>query len=232
MVTLPPEGPDAATLALAHALRTPLTSLVLGLGLLDDGALGPLSEAQREVVRALVSDVARLARLVEGELQTDRLGLYAGPIELVPTDLGALVERAAVPIVAQAREHGVEIARSLAAGVTAVLDPVKLRWVIASVLGNALRFSPAGGVIEVGLTAASGEAELRIVDHGPGVSPEVRPRLFDRSGGPGLFLAREIVEAHGGSIDASSEPGQGCVFTIRLPLGDPSERGPRDEQEG
>ncbi len=214
-----PQTPEADTLALAHALRTPLTSLVLGLGLLDDGGLGPLSEPQREVVRALVSDAARLCRLIDGTLQTDRLGVYAGPIDLVPTDLGELVERAAVPIVAQARDQAVEVTRSLPPGIVAVLDPVKLRWVIASVLGNALRFSPPGGEIEIDLSAASGEAELHIVDHGPGMSEEVQARLFDRAGGPGLFLAREIVEAHGGSIGASSELGQGCVFTIRLPLG-------------
>ena len=220
MSSQPPPSPEATTLALAHALRTPLTSLVLGLCLLDEGALGPLSEAQREVVSALVSDAARLARLVDGELQTDRLGVYAGPVERVATDLGALVERAAVPIVAQAREQGIEITRALPGRIMAVLDPVKLRWVVASVLGNALRFTPPGGVIELTLGAASGEAELCIVDHGPGMSKGMQSLLFDRAGGPGLFLAREIVEAHGGSIGASSELGRGCVFTIRLPLGE------------
>ena len=220
MSSTPPGSPEAATLALAHALRTPLTSIVLGLGLLDEGGLGPLGDAQREVVRALVTDAARLARLVDGALQTDRLGVYAGPIDLVPTDVGDLVARAAVPIVAQARDQGVDVRRSLPSGIMAVLDPVKLRWVVASVLGNALRFSPPGGAIELGLSAASGEVELRIVDHGPGMTEEVQARLFDRTGGAGLFLAREIVEAHGGSIGASSELGRGCVFTIRLPLGE------------
>src|SRR4051812_14497493 len=88
----------AATLDLAHALRTPLTSLALGLGLLDEGALGPLTAMQRDVVRALVADAARLAVLVDGELRTDRLGLYAGPIDRVSVDLGELLRAAALPI--------------------------------------------------------------------------------------------------------------------------------------
>jgi signal transduction histidine kinase len=224
--------PEIATLALAHALRTPLTSLALGLGLLDDGVLGPLGPAQHEVVQALVAEVARLTLLVDNALRTERLGAYAGPVDLHPIELGGLVEGASAPIVAQARERGVAVASRLPTRITVVADPVKLAWVVASVLGNALRYSPPGGVIDVALAVAAGEAELRIADQGPGLSPEVRERLFERSFGTALFLAREIIEAHGGSIRADSEPGGGSVFTIRLPLsGTPSEEGPRDEQE-
>ncbi len=227
-----PPPPEIATLALAHALRTPITSLAMGLGLLDGGALGPLAPAQREVVRALVAEVARLTLLVDHALRTDRLGAYAGPVDLHPTDLGVLVEGAAAPIVAQARERGIAVDARIAPGISVVADPVKLAWVVASVLGNALRYSPPGGVIGVALAAAGEEAEIRIADQGPGLAPEVRERLFDRSFGTALFLAREIVEAHGGSIRADSEPGGGSVFTIRLPvLGDGTGEGPRDDQE-
>src|SRR5882672_10926076 len=93
-----------STLALAHALRTPLTSLALGLGLLDDGVLGALNEGQRDVVHTLVGEVARLTLLVEGHLHTDRLGAYTGPVERVRVDLAALVRRAAAPIERQAHE--------------------------------------------------------------------------------------------------------------------------------
>jgi signal transduction histidine kinase len=230
--------PEVATLALAHALRTPLTAIAMGLGLLDGGALGPLGPAQHEVVRALVAEAARLTLLVDHALQTDRLGAYAGPVDLHPTELGGLVEGAAAPIVAQARERGVAVRFVLQPGITVVADAVKLAWVVASVLGNALRYSPPGGTIDVALAAAAGEAELRIADQGPGLSPDVRDRLFDRSFGTALFLAREIIEALGGSIGAGPAPGGGSVFTLLLPLsatvpGDsPTEEGLGDEQEG
>src|SRR4051794_5652283 len=95
----PPLAPSAeATLDLPPPPRTPLTSISLGLGLLDEGAVGPLTAAQRDVVRALVVDAARLALLVDGALQTDRLGTYAGPIERVAVDLGELLRAATIPI--------------------------------------------------------------------------------------------------------------------------------------
>lgn len=81
MSALPPRPDAEAMLALAHALRTPLTSLALGLGLLEAGAFGPLSEAQREVVRDLVAEVARLSRIVDEEFPLEHLGAYAGPID-------------------------------------------------------------------------------------------------------------------------------------------------------
>jgi signal transduction histidine kinase len=215
-----PKGPppDAeATLSLAHALRTPLTSLSLGLGLLDEGALGALSDAQLEIVRALIDDVARLSLLVDRTLQTDRLGAYAGPVERAPIDLGELVRSAAAPIVEQAREKDVRVVLGLPEGITVVADPVKLGWVASSLMGNALRYSPSGATIDVQLRDAE-QAELQISDQGPGVPPSARDRIFDRKGGRGLFLAREIVEAHGGDIRISSEVGRGCSFIISLPV--------------
>src|SRR5215470_17085929 len=135
-----PPGDTESTLALAHALRTPLTSLSLGLGLLDEGALGALSEAQRDVVRALVNDVARLSLLVDRALRIDRLGAYAGPIERAPIDLGELVRISGEPIVEQARDKGISVELELPEGIIVVADPVKLGWVIASLMGNALRY--------------------------------------------------------------------------------------------
>ena len=209
---------DAETkLALAHALRTPLTSLALGIGLLDEGALGPLNEAQREVVRALVRDVARLSLLVGRDLEIDRLGAHAGPIEREPRELAALVERALVPLAAQARERGLAIDADLASGVVVVADAVKLTWAVVTLVGNALRYSPAAGAVRVGVLQREHRAEIIISDEGPGIAPEALEQIFHRSHGLGLVLVREIVEAHGGSVTVASAPGRGSTFTIELP---------------
>lgn len=221
--------PAAATLDLAHALRTPLTSISLGLGLLDEGVLGPLTATQRDVVRALVADAARLALLVEGALRIDRLGAYAGPVDRVSVDLGELLQAAALPIAAQAEEKGVRVVMRLSPDVNVVADPVKLGWVATSLLGSALRHSPAGGAIEVELTRGGGEAIFTIRDRGPGLSVEAAARIFDREGGRGLFLAREIVEAHGGSIAVRSTEGLGSSFEIALST---AEKDGRNGQEG
>ena len=234
---LPPTASAEATLALAHALRTPLTSLALGLGLLDDGVLGALNEGQREIVHTLVGEVARLTLLVDRRLDTGFLGPYTGPVERIPVDLGELVRRAAAPIERQAEARGVRVDLTLPEGLWVVADPVKLGWVAVSLMGNALRYSPTGAAIDVALAAVglddACEAELRVRDCGPGLEPEVEARIFDREGGPGLFLAREIVEAHGGLIGVRSAPGRGSTFTISLPAqaGHPVERpgAPDDE---
>ncbi len=208
-----------ATLALAHALRTPLTSLALGLGLLDDGVLGALADGQRDVVHTLVGEVARLTALVDRELDTKPLGAYAGPVERVGVDLSELVRRAAEPIERQARDRGVVIQGSLPGGVRVAADPVKLGWVAVSLMGNALRYSPSGAIIEVEVRGSGLEATLSVKDRGPGLEPDVVARIFDRAMGSGLFLAREIVESHGGHIAAASAGGgRGTTFTITLPL--------------
>lgn len=210
--------PDSdTTLALAHALRTPLTSLALGLGLLDEGVLGPLNQAQREVVKSLVADVARLSVLVARELRIEHLGAHAGPVERVCTDLAALVEHASAPLREQALDRGIELTREVAPGVAVVVDPVKMGWVVASLLGNAIRYSPRGSFVRVRAVVESAEVELAIADEGPGMTPEIAARLFERGGGLGLFLVREIIEAHGGRISVQSEPARGSTFVIRLP---------------
>jgi signal transduction histidine kinase len=226
-------APIEATLALAHALRTPLTSLALGLGLLDDGALGALSDPQRDVVHALVGEVARLSLLVDRALSTDRLGAYAGPVDRRPVDLAELVRAASAPLEPQARDKGVSLKLALAARVEGVADPVKLGWVAASLVGNALRYSPRGAAIDVELSARGQRAVLSVRDRGPGLSAEDAARIFDRERGRGLFLAREIVEAHGGRIAVRSAPGKGCTFRVTLPRsgGATPARGARDGEE-
>lgn len=213
------------TLALAHALRTPLTSLNLGLGLLHEGALGPLTEAQRDVVETLVVEAARLALLVDRELPLDRLGAHAGPVDRVGTDLAALVDRARRPLEAQAEERAVTIACALEEGVIAVVDPVKMGWVVASLIGNALRYSPRGATVRVRLARTAEGALLEVADEGPGLDPAVAAGLFERGGGLGLFLVREIVDAHGGAVEVSSEPGRGARFVVKLTAPDGGSKG-------
>jgi signal transduction histidine kinase len=222
-----PDAPDAsagertATLALAHAIRTPITSLALGLGILEDGVLGDLNAAQRDVVRTLVAETARLTLLVERQLDTGLLGAYAGPVEMLRVDLAELVRDAAAPIARQAADRGVRLATELPAGVVVVADRVKLAWVLVSLMGNALRYSPEGASIDVAVRSEGAHATFSVKDRGPGLDASVEARVFDRDGGPGLFLAREIVEAHGGRIAVASSRApakdHGSTFTVTLP---------------
>jgi signal transduction histidine kinase len=213
-------------LALAHALRTPLTSMALGLGLLEDGTLGILAPAQAEIVGVLRSELARLEVLVVHGLDTARLGAHAGPVERIAVPLRSLVEKAARPIAAQGAARGVRVDALAVGPERVVADPIKFTWVIASLLGNALRYSPDHSAIRVATQRPAhgpGETLLEIADAGPGLAPETKEALFDREHGPGLtlHLVREIVAAHGGTLDVRSELGRGTTFEIRLPCPGP-----------
>lgn len=221
-------GARVERLELAHALRTPLTSAALAAGLLDGGSLGLLNEAQREAIASIVSALDRLRALVEAGLRTEALGAYAGPIERRRVALDAIAAAAIEPFGAQARALGVEI--SLEAEPTVVDgDPLELRWVVASLVGNALRY--ADGRIAVAVRRAHATATVTVEDDGPGIDPDVARRLFERDGrGVTLCLVREIVEAHGGGIDVSRRKNGGTRFVVRVPEApEPTPHEPRRE---
>ena len=123
-------------------------------------------------------------------------------------------------------------------------DPARLRQVVTNLLGNAIKFTPEGGRIDVCLEALESETRLTVCDTGPGIPADFLPRIFHRFEqvglspgsthrglGLGLAIAREIVELHGGTITAGSgDDGHGAIFTVRFPLGSIATAG-RDQSE-
>jgi signal transduction histidine kinase len=216
-----PPGPldRVDRLEFAHALRTPLTALSLGLGLLGEGQAGALAPAQVELVRLLAGEVVRLREIIDQSLRTEGLGSYHGPLERVPIELAPLIDRALGPLEPQAAALGLRFERSLDPDVVVVGDPIRLGWVIASLAGNALRFSASGGAVELSLARRRRGVELLVADRGPGIPTARRVSLFDREASQGftLVLVREIAEAHGGKVEARPRRGGGSVFRLFLP---------------
>jgi signal transduction histidine kinase len=108
-------------------------------------------------------------------------------------------------------------------------DRERLRQVLTNLLDNAVKYSPTGGEVEVEALAENGRINVEVRDRGPGVSPEHQALIFEKFGrvsgdqskpgtGLGLFIARSIAEAHGGSLDVHSRPGSGVVFRLALPV--------------
>lgn len=213
------EGAADTVLALAHALRTPVTALALGVGLLESGAAGALTGTQREIVTALARELERLRSQLDLALDTGHLGAYAGPVAREAVELGALVGAALGPLGPQASAQAVRVALAAPRPVRAMVDPAKITWVVASVAGSALRHSPRGATLRVRVTARGAQAEVRIEDEGPGLPDDVLAALRARRarGAPALTLAREIVEAHGGALAARNRAGGGCAVRIALP---------------
>ena len=213
----------------AHEFRTPLTSLHMSIHLLTEQLVGPLTEKQSDLVFAAREDCERLQRIVEELLDLSRI--QSGHLELRkgPAEIESLVRKALETQAGLAAQQGVELRCEVVPGAGRVLvDPDRIALAFSNLLANAIRYSPSGGAVVVRAAVAGGRARFEILDRGPGVPVEFRQAIFEKyfrvpgavSGGAGLglFIAREIVQAHGGEIGVESEPGGGSRFWFTVPL--------------
>jgi signal transduction histidine kinase len=217
------------TADMAHELRTPLATLQSHLEALLDGIWQP--DAGR--LAGLHEEILRLNRLVA---ELEDLARYEGDARSLrhsDLDPAALVEGIVRNHEPQFQAKGVALRfRAGAADGRKLLsaDPDRLSQALINLLSNALKFTPAGGQVEVEVSSGPLGTEIRVADTGIGIRSEELPRVFERfyrvessrnratgGAGIGLSIARAIVEAHGGSIEADSQPGRGSEFRIRLP---------------
>jgi len=208
----------------AHELRTPLAVLQGKLEGLIDGVY----PRDNERLQALLDDTRVFARIVE-DLRT-LANSESGALALAkePTDVVALADDVAASLAGDAGERGVALAvttASAAAIEPVAVDPVRIREVLMNLVTNALRYTPRGGRVDVKLASLAHGVEFRVVDTGPGIAEADLPRIFDRfykgagstGSGLGLTIARNLVEAHGGTIRAESRAGAGTTFVFTLP---------------
>jgi signal transduction histidine kinase len=207
----------------SHELRTPLAVIRGSLEAIVDG-VHPADEAH---LAAIVEETRVMERLVE-DLRTIAQA-EGGTLALhpEPTDLADLAAEVVASFTTEAGRGGITLTADVPEQVpTLDLDPVRIREVVANLVSNALRHTPSGGRVTVRVGQVPADLELQVVDTGPGIDPAILPHVFDRfvktpgSGGSGLGLAiaRDLVVAHGGTIDVGSPPGAGTTFTVRLPL--------------
>ena len=206
-----------------HELRTPLTYIRGTLeGMLDD-----VYPRDDERLESMLEETAQLSNLLE-DLHTLALA-ERGALQLrpEPTDLPVLVGETLSAVRSQAEAAGVVLEMRVDNDPPLVeVDPLRLRQVLHNLLSNALRYTPKGGEVRVEVAEEDEHIELHVIDTGSGISAEHLPHIFDRfyriddSGGSGLGLAicKDLVEAHGGTIEAESELGQGTTVTVRLPM--------------
>jgi two-component system sensor histidine kinase GlrK len=222
---------------ITHDLKTPLASITEANNLLAEGIGGPLSPEQKRLLAIIREDAARLLRLVESIIDLSRMEAGLLRYEFVPSDIAGVITEAvdAVRLLADSRKIAVSV--SHAAGLPAVaIDRAKLMQGLINLLGNAIKFTPEGGSVQVRArtfdreqAADSRFLEIAVADTGVGIPSEDLPRIFDkfyqgregvqkRGSGLGLAIARHIIEAHGGTISAASAPAGGSTFYILLPL--------------
>ncbi|MGH9968765.1 MAG: hybrid sensor histidine kinase/response regulator [Pyrinomonadaceae bacterium] len=222
---------DEFLATLSHELRTPLTSILgwammIRNGELEEDTVGRAIETIERNARSqarLIDDLLDVSRIITGNLRLD----------VRPLNLAPIVEAAHEALRPAAAAKGIEVETKCdTEGCLVTGDPNRLRQVIWNLLLNAIKFTPRGGSVSVGLERAESSARLTVSDNGVGITPEFLPYVFHRfrqaegsisrkQGGLGLGLAvvRHLVELHGGTVSAESPgPGQGSTFTVDLPL--------------
>ncbi len=213
----------------SHELRTPLALIRGHAEVLASGWLGRLSPEQHESVGVIVRRVQMLGKLVEdimGILEVERQELRCEPV-----DLAQLVRTSLADFEPAAAQVGLRLVAELEPDVPGISgDLIALRRVLDNLVGNALKFTPAGGCVTVRLSRSMGMVKLQVADTGIGVPSDQLDRIFERFyqvdgsmtrkyGGVGLGLAlvKSIIEAHGGQVTAASQVGVGTTFTVLLP---------------
>jgi len=214
----------------SHELKTPLTALREGSELLADGTAGTLSPAQSQIVTILKEKSAQLQAMIDGMLNYQQAQESVARLHLAPVRVDEVVRRVL-------SDHRLAIAtRGIRAQVrleplTVSADFEKLRVVIDNLVSNAIKYSPDGGTISLGLRRRASNIEIEVGDAGPGIPNEDRERIFDwfyrgrhgRHGrvsgsGLGLAIAKEFVRAHRGNIQVAEGSAPGAHFRVTLPM--------------
>jgi signal transduction histidine kinase/DNA-binding response OmpR family regulator len=214
-----------------HELRTPLTSLRGNAQLLArEQARGPLAtERAAELLRRVLEGVDRLGALVGDLLDVSRMRAGQLTVDARPVDLVALLDAVVRRHAAAAPEHTLRFAGQVDTCILAA-DPGRLEQVFDNLIANALKYSPHGGTVQVGLHREQGSVHVTVADDGIGLPPGAAERVFEPFGrganaveraipglGLGLYICRSIVERHGGRLWAESE-GEGRGTTVHLVL--------------
>jgi PAS domain S-box-containing protein len=216
----------------AHELRTPLTALLANAQLLQRHAQRQaiLPERDQRIAKVIVEQAARLNQMIMLLLDISRMQEGRLSIERVPLDLGALAQQVVEEVRPGISEHTLTYV-----GPDAPLfiegDALRLGQVLHNLLQNAIKYSPQGGPVVVQVGRQGDTACLEVIDQGIGIPEASLPQLFQRffrapnadernfSGlGVGLYVVKEVVSLHGGTVSVASEEGRGSTFTVRLPL--------------
>jgi len=217
---------------MSHELRTPLNAIIGFSEMIERKVLGSISENYRqygEIVRvsgqhllAIINDILDIAKLNAGK--TD--------LHLEPVDINRTIVETIAIISRKADTAGITIVTDLASQAPVVdADPVRIRQVLLNVLANAVKFTPAGGRIDVSTSVTPTDLRIAVKDSGVGMAPEDIPRALEpftqvgreralpqEGTGLGLPISKTLVELHGGRLEISSAPKQGTTVTINLPI--------------
>jgi signal transduction histidine kinase len=216
----------------AHEFKTPITAISGYVQVLERRAMPALAARDWRAIRVIGEQAARLQRLVDELLDLSRVELGRFVIERVPLDLARLTAAVVDDLRPMMERHELHLRDTGAAPLVVRGDAGRLQQMLHNLLANAITYSPHGGAIEVRLAREVGWAVVAITDHGIGIPVAAQPHVWERffrasnvdhhgildGFGIGLYVVKEIVERHDGTVALTSAEGVGSTFTVHLPL--------------
>lgn len=210
----------------SHELRTPIATILADASLSLERSRS--AEDERATIARIQTEAARMARILEGLLVLARSDAGSPATKSEDTALHALLDSSVSRIAPRAAERGIRVETRFDGALVVADRDSGLERVFDNLLDNAVRYAPAGSGIEIAGAARDGMVRVTVSDHGPGIPPDERMRVFERfhrgqgaggaGAGLGLAIARAIVDAHGGKIEAAETPGGGATFVVQLPI--------------
>ena len=220
---------NQALAAVSHDLRTPIHTIQLQAAMLLDDELELAPEKRKQALRTIRLAGKGMARLLQNLLDTSRLDAgHALALAPEPTRVAEILEEACALFKPQADAGDIRLECPIPDPDLRIrADPDRLLQIVWNLLGNAIKFTPSGGRVEVRYEHGDDVGRFRIMDTGPGIREEERPRLFEpywqaeasapKGTGLGLPITKALIEAHGGTIDVHSRETGGCTFEFTLP---------------
>ncbi|MGB9067259.1 MAG: response regulator [Candidatus Acidiferrales bacterium] len=215
---------------MSHELRTPLNAVLGFSDLLGEDRYGPLNEKQRRYVNHISTGGKHLLRLINDILDLSRIeaGRLQLTIETVRVDTSLSEACDTLQPLASKKNHN--LIKHPAPGLSVRADGTRLKQILMNLIGNAVKFTPDGGTIELAAKKIDDHVRLEVRDSGPGIPPDEQKRIFEafyrltqnakaaEGSGLGLAITQRLVELHGGKLGLESEPGRGSCFFFTLPL--------------
>lgn len=225
---------DEFVATVSHELRTPLTSIKGALALLNSGTLGIIPEKAKSMLSIALNNSERLIRLINDILDIEKMEANKLTYDLKTIDLHAFIEQTIETNKHYADDTAVRLELDAQSrNLTVNADPDRLTQAMDNLISNAIKFSPSGGCVTIGVADNGGSARISVSDDGPGIPEEFQDQIFNKfaqadssntrkKGGTGLGLCitKAIIEDHGGRIAFETEKGEGTTFYFDLPLDD------------
>jgi two-component system sensor histidine kinase GlrK len=216
---------------MSHELRTPLTSIREGTNLFLEGVGGEVTEKQRKLLTIISEESNRLIGLVNSLLDLSKLEAGMVPFHFSEEDLGPLIDRSLHELMPLAESRDIKLEKEIGEVTLVLMDTERIRQVLRNLIGNALKFTPRGGLVRVVVRRTDEGVHISVTDTGPGIAQEHIHGIFEKfrqispadsrrlqGTGLGLAIVKQIVQAHRGRIWVESKIGQGSSFTFVLPV--------------